>query len=172
MTPGARWGRKLICGVVAGGAGGALMSISTNAEMRLRRRPPSRVPAQTIERFLPVEFGEAAERRLTTVGHIATSAALGATRGVLGMAQIPHGLAASAFTTLAFLPDFVIVPALGDVAPPWRWPAVELGVSVLHHAVYAGATNLAYAAIERRIGQEPLIASRGAGSPGTRPRET
>jgi hypothetical protein len=44
----------------------------------------------------------------------------------------------------------VTLPAL-EVAPPIVfWPKKEIAIDLWHHAVYAGATGLAYALIERR----------------------
>jgi hypothetical protein len=141
---------KVVDGLLAGAAGGVAMSISTNAEMRLRGRPPSRVPAQAVERLVGIELGERAERVLTSVGHVATSAALGLVRGGLGALTPSSRLSGAAFAAIAYLPDFVLLPALGSAPPPWRWSAADIATSALHHAVYATNTNLAYARLSRR----------------------
>lgn len=141
---------KVVDGLLAGAAGGVAMSISTNAEMRLRGRPPSRVPAQTVERLVGIDLDERAERLLTSVGHVATSAALGLGRGGLGAVTGSSRLGGVAFAALAYLPDFVVLPALGSAPPPWRWSAADLATSALHHGVYATTTNLAYARLSRR----------------------
>jgi hypothetical protein len=144
------FGRKMLDGVVSGALGGGAMSISTNAEMRLRGRPPSRVPAQTVERLVGIDLGERAEQLLTTVGHVVTSAALGLARGGLDAGLVGRRAGASAFAVLAYLPDFVVLPALGSAPPPWRWSVPDLATSALHHGVYASTTNLAYARLSRR----------------------
>jgi hypothetical protein len=141
--------RRAADGVLAGVFGGAVMSISTNTEMRLRKRPPSRVPAQTIERLLGIDLDARAEGFLTTAGHVATSAVLGAVRGVIDAAGVPRRLGAAAFAALAYLPDFVVIPALGNAPAPWRWSVADLATSALHHGVYAAGTNAAYARISR-----------------------
>jgi hypothetical protein len=135
-------------GLIAGTFGGALMSISTNVEMRVRRRPPSRVPAEAIERLLSINLGKRAEERLVTVGHVVTSAALGVIRGLLTGAGATAPVANAIFAATAFLPDFALMPALGTVEAPWRWRPVELATSAIHHAVYACGTIAAYTAIE------------------------
>jgi hypothetical protein len=139
-------------GVVAGALGGALMSVSTNLEMRLRRRPPSRVPAQTLERFLPLALSERQQERLVTAGHVITSAGLGTLRGLLAMSGLSAGRADAAFAGLAFTPDFVVIPALGGTSAPWRWSRIELVVSGLHHSVYAAGTIAAYRWLAQRSG--------------------
>jgi hypothetical protein len=152
--------RRVADGLLAGVAGGAAMSISTNTEMRLRGRPPSRVPAQTVERLVGIDLDERAEQLLTTAGHVATSAALGVVRGVIDAAGIPRGLGAAAFVSIAYLPDFVVIPALGNAPPPWRWSAIDLATSALHHGVYSAATTVAFARISRRSPPAPRGGSR------------
>jgi hypothetical protein len=49
---------------------------------------------------------------------------------------------------LALIPDVVVVPALGAADAPWRWSASDWVVTVLHHGVYAAATNATYALLE------------------------
>lgn len=142
--------RRLARGLLAGALGGALMSVSTNLEMRLRGRPPSRAPAQAIERLLPVDLDERQELRLVTVGHVLTSGLLGAVRGLLDVAGVSSRAGHGTFAALAVLPDFVLLPALGSVPPPWRWDRVEVATSALHHGVYAAGTALAYRALTRR----------------------
>ena len=34
--------------------------------------------------------------------------------------------------------------------PPWKWTPAEAAVSVLHHAVFAAATNAAYSRLRAR----------------------
>jgi hypothetical protein len=144
--------RELLRGAQAGAVGGTLMSVSTNAEMRLRGRPPSRLPAQALEHALGVDLNRRQEQRLVTVGHVLSSAGLGAARGMLGAAGLSPGRANLAFVPLAFLPDFVIMPVSGSAPPPWRWEPVEILTSLLHHSVYAAGTVGAHECLRRRRG--------------------
>ncbi len=49
---------------------------------------------------------------------------------------------------LSGAPRRVMLPAL-EVAPlAWEMPPEELAIDAFHHAVYAGATSLAYAALD------------------------
>lgn len=139
-------------GMTAGAVGGALMSISTNSEMRIRGREPSRVPAKALQRLLPIKLSRRAEERFVTVGHVVSSAGLGAARGALALAPVSAVSADAGFTLLAFAPDFVLIPALGSAPPPWRWKATELGTSALHHGVYAATTSWAFRWLTRRAG--------------------
>jgi hypothetical protein len=144
--------RPLIDGLLAGAAGGAVMSVSTNLEMRLRGRPPSVVPVQTLERILGLYLSRSVEERLVTVGHLLSSAGLGLIRGALDLTPAAPGAQELGFAACAYLPDFALIPIFGDVPAPWRWSGVELATSALHHGVYAAGTIGAYRALSRRSG--------------------
>jgi uncharacterized protein YndB with AHSA1/START domain len=138
-------------GMAAGFAGGMAMSISTNVEMRLRGRPASDAPARALARVLGINAREKKRKqRLMLAGHFGTSVALGIARGGLARGGVRPGSAGAALFGLALLPDAVIVPALGATEPPWDWTAADVAVTVLHHGVYAAATDAAYALLEAR----------------------
>ena len=42
-----------------------------------------------------------------------------------------------------------MLPALGVAPPFWTWGAKEVGIDAFHHLVYAGATGVAYALLDR-----------------------
>jgi len=42
-----------------------------------------------------------------------------------------------------------MLPALDIAPPPWRSPPGELSIDTFHQAVYALATGVAFAALER-----------------------
>jgi hypothetical protein len=42
-----------------------------------------------------------------------------------------------------------MLPALDIAPPPWKSPPKELAIDAFHHAVYAAATGIAYAALEK-----------------------
>ena len=132
-------------GMLAGLAGAAAMSVSTNAEMRLRGRPPSDAPAKALARVLRVKpKGRGRKQALAIGGHVGTSVALGAARGLLDRTGTGSRTSGVVLFVMAMTPDAAVVPALGAALPPWRWTRVEVATSVLHHAVFAAATNAAY----------------------------
>ena len=137
-------------GLAAGAIGGTAMSVATNLEMRIRGREPSRVPVQTIERFLPLDLSRRQEERLATVGHVISSAGFGLLRGLLEATSASAAFANAAFAAAAFSPDFVVIPAIGGAPPPWRWRLVELVTSAVHHGVYASTTVSVYEWLRRR----------------------
>jgi uncharacterized protein YndB with AHSA1/START domain len=137
-------------GALAGMAGAVAMSVSTNAEMRLRGRPPSDAPARAIERLLGIRIrGRRARMRAAAAGHVVASVGVGSARGAIDAAGMPARAAGAATLALALVPEIVVVPALGAAEPPWRWSAVEAAISVAHHAVYAAAVIGAYEALAR-----------------------
>ncbi len=144
-------------GALAGLAGATVMSASTNAEMRLRGRPPSYAPAETIGRLFGVSTrGERRKKLLGMVGHVATCVVLGVARALLDRLGLGPRSSAVALFGLAMAPEIVVVPALGAAHPPWEWGAEETAISVLHHGVFAAGTTAAYellAARAWRVGQ-------------------
>jgi uncharacterized protein YndB with AHSA1/START domain len=137
-------------GALAGLVGAAAMSVSTNAEMRLRGRPPSDAPAKALSRVLRVKSRGRRKQLLGAGGHVGTAVALGVTRGLLDRAGASPRTAGILLFATAMTPDAVVVPALGASSPPWRWTRVDAAVSVLHHAVFATATNAAYGRLRGR----------------------
>jgi hypothetical protein len=138
-------------GVAAGFAGALAMSVSTNAEMRLRGRPPSDAPARVLSRLLGIDASTRRRKTLLALaGHFGTSLAFGAVRGAMGGAGVRPAPAGGALLGLALLPEVLVVPALGAGPPPWRWSAADSAISVLHHGVYAGTTNAVYGLLDAR----------------------
>lgn len=141
-------------GLLAGAAGSVAMSVSTNAEMWARGRPPSRAPAHALERLLGRRaVRRIGEVRLVTAAHVATGLGLGGVRGLLTGAGVGDPAARPAFLALTLTPDVAAMPALGAAPAPWRWRAADWGVTLLHHGVYAAATEAAFAALRRRGGR-------------------
>lgn len=137
-------------GALAGLAGAMTMSVSTNAEMRLRGRPPSDAPAKAIEQILGTRIkGRRRRLRAAAAGHLVASVGLGCARGGMDAAGVPGAAADAATFALALVPEVVVVPALGASPAPTRWGAAETAISVLHHGVYAGTVIAVYGALAR-----------------------
>jgi uncharacterized protein YndB with AHSA1/START domain len=143
-------------GAGAGCAGALVMSVSTNAEMRLRGRPPSDAPGKAIARLFGIEArGKRQKMALAFAGHMVTSVAIGATRGLMARRGMRPAPAGAALFALAMVPEIVVVPALGAAEAAWRWSAADTATSVLHHAIFAVATNVAYSRLEVRTHPAP-----------------
>lgn len=135
-------------GILAGAAGTVAMTASGTVERIVREgargAPPAEAagPAGGIEP--PVD--EEAEVPLSNLARWAYGIGWGAVRGLLAPLG-PVG-ATAAHLALVWGTALAMLPRLG-VAPSARgWSAAELGIDLLHHAVYATATGLAYAALE------------------------
>ena len=139
----------VLLGLAAGAAGTAAMTISTTAEMRLRGRPASQAPADSIERLTGwAPDSTAGRERLGTVAHAAFGTVLGLVRGAIGALGLREPAASAVFVPVAWAPDLAVVPALGAADPPWRWGAAELAISAWHHVVYVAAAGVAHEALK------------------------
>jgi hypothetical protein len=129
-------------GVKAGLGGAAVMSVSTNLEMRLSGRDASDAPARALERLFGIEVdNKRLEQALVTAAHVATSVSLGVVAAGLRRRLGPL-LAASVLLGASLIPELVVVPALGAAEPPWRWSKQGAAQAELHHTVYAVATAM------------------------------
>jgi hypothetical protein len=138
----------VLLGIAAGAAGTAAMTVSTTVEMKLRGRPPSQAPADSIERLTGWSPGtQEGRERLGTVAHAAFGTLLGLARGAIGALGLGEPAASAAFLPVAWAPDLVVVPALGAADPPWRWGGAELAISGWHHVVYVAVAGVAHEAL-------------------------
>jgi hypothetical protein len=70
-------------------------------------------------------------------------------RGLLAAAGLRPRAATAAHGAAIYGAAQVTLPAL-EIAPPVVfWPKEEIAIDAFHHAVYAAATGLAYALIDR-----------------------
>jgi hypothetical protein len=137
-------------GLFAGAAGTAAMTVSSTLEMRIRGRPASNAPAEAAGKVLGVEpTGEKEQARFSNLVHWGYGTGWGAVRGLIGGAGLEGPQAAAAHFGAVWGAEQVMLPALGVAPPFWKWGAKEVAIDALHHLVYAGATSLAYAALDR-----------------------
>jgi hypothetical protein len=123
--------------LITGSAGAVAMAVTTALDMRLRGRPASAVPAQALARVPGLEgFARRHEALVSWAALPVTAVAAGALRERL---TSPLGFAAA-----ISLPDLVLGTVVAGSPPPWRWPPLELALSVAHHAAFAGAAEAAH----------------------------
>ncbi len=150
-----RW--EVLRASLAAGAGGTLaITASTTIEMRLRGRPASSAPADTVERILRRRLDPRTRKAAGTAAHLAAGLVLGLPRAMLTRAGIREPLATALFLPVVWAPDVAIVPALGVADPPWRWGAAEIAISGLHHVAYALGAAVALAALSEPVPRTPL----------------
>lgn len=138
----AELGRGLLAGLI----GTAAMTVSSTLEMKLRKRAPSRTPSQAAGKVLGVKpRDEDGEARFANLVHFGYGTAWGLARALLGVLGVRgRALAPLAHLAAVWGTEAVMLPALGVAPPVARWSARQIGIDLLHHAVYAGATDAAY----------------------------
>ncbi len=126
------------------------MTLSSTVAAKLRDRDASSAPADAAGKVLGVQpRDEAGEARFSTVAHWSYGTSWGAVRGLLSAAGLRGPSAAVAHFAGVWGSAQVMLAAL-DIAPlPWESLREEVAIDAFHHAVYAIATGLAFAGLER-----------------------
>ncbi len=142
-------------GLVAGCIGTAAMTISSTVEAKIRDREASSAPADAAAKVLGIKpEGEKEKARFSNLVHWSYGTGWGALRGVLGALGLPAPVAGLAHYATVWGSGLVMLPAL-EVAPPLEeWGREALGVDAFHHAVYAGATSVAYRYLDRHTSRQ------------------
>jgi hypothetical protein len=145
-TVGSSMGKGLLAGVI----GTAAMTLSSSLEARIRHRAASSAPARATAKVLGIkEFeDEIAAARFNDLSHWGYGTGWGVVRGLLAAAGMSPRAATAAHGAAVWGSAQVALPAL-EVAPPLVfWGRKEIAIDLLHHAVYATATGLAYRLID------------------------
>ena len=138
-------------GLFAGFVGTAAMTISSTVEAKLRHRAASSAPARATAKVLGIkEFeDDLAKARFNDLSHWGYGTGWGVVRGLLAAVGLSPRGATAAHGAAVWGSALVTLPAL-EVAPPIVfWPKAEIAIDIWHHAVYAGATGLAYRLLDR-----------------------
>jgi hypothetical protein len=148
--------RALWQGLVAGAAGGVVMTLGEKAEQALTGRPDSHVPGRVLERLagLPERPGRQ-PLPVNWAMHFGQAALLGVLRSVMAQAGLRGPVASAKFAVVRLTNDQILENATGVGAPPSTWPRKELVVDLLHKAVYAFATGAVADALAARDGLGP-----------------
>ena len=132
-------------GLFAGVAGTAAMTVSSTLEMKIRDRQASDAPAEAAGKVL----GDSEQARFSNLVHWGYGTLWGTVRGLIDAAGLKGKEAAAAHFLAVWGSEQVMLPALGAATPLWQWGAKEVAIDAFHHLVYAGATGVAYAALDR-----------------------
>jgi hypothetical protein len=148
--------RVLWQGLVAGTAGGVVMTLGEKIEQGITGRPDSHVPGRVLQRLtgIPERPGKqpvAVNRAM----HFGQAALLGIVRSVMAHAGLRGPVASAKFAVIRLTNDQILENATGVGAPPRTWPRTELVVDVLHKVVYALATGAVADALASRDGPGP-----------------
>jgi hypothetical protein len=138
-------------GLLAGAAGTAAITASQMIAMRLHDgRGSSDAPVEAAEKVLGVEpVDEAHAEQVNNLIHWAYGTGWGAVRGLLSAVGLGPAPATAAHFGLVWGAAATMLPALRIAPPPTEWPPSEIAEDAWHHLVYAVATGLAYAALDR-----------------------
>ena len=137
-------------GLFAGAAGTVAMTASSTLEAKLRERGSSSAPADAAGKVLGVQpRDEDGQARFSNIVHWGYGTSWGAVRGLLQVAGLDGGKAAAAHFAAVWGSAQVMLPALEVAPPPWKSEPKEIAIDALHHAVYAVATGVAFAALDR-----------------------
>ncbi|GAB2689333.1 hypothetical protein GCM10027037_10110 [Mucilaginibacter koreensis] len=136
-------------GILAGLAGTLAISISQAIEMKITGREASEAPvkvASEVTGAAPANEGE--KDKLSNEIHWAYGTAWGVARGLIGLTGL-KGIPATLLhfgavwgTEQVMLPKYDVAPPINEEEPK------EIGIDVLHHAVYAIAAGLVYDALD------------------------
>lgn len=143
-------------GLVAGAAGGVVMTLGEKIEQALTGRPDSHVPARVLQRLTGLD--ERPGKQPLAVNwamHFGQAAVLGVVRSVMAHAGLRGPLSSAQFAVVRLTNDQILENATGVGAPPQTWPRAELVVDLLHKAVYALATGVVADALAARGGPGP-----------------
>ncbi|MFJ8187677.1 hypothetical protein [Streptomyces sp. NPDC096105] len=149
--------RALWQGLIAGTAGGVVMTLGEKLEQAVTERPDSHVPARVLQRLtgLPEHPGRQ-PLPVNWAMHFGQAALLGVLRSVMAQAGLRGPVASAKFTVARLTNDQILENATGVGAPPPTWPRRELVIDVLHKTVYAFVTGAVADALARRsIGPGP-----------------
>ncbi|MDT9685079.1 hypothetical protein RND61_23905 [Streptomyces sp. TRM76323] len=148
--------RALWQGLVAGAAGGVVMTLGEKVEQRLTGRPDSHVPARVLERL--TGMAERPGRQPVPVNwamHFGQAAVLGVLRSVMAHAGLRGPWSSAQFAVVRLTNDQILENATGVGAPPTTWPRGELVVDLVHKAVYAFVTGAVADALAAADGPGP-----------------
>jgi hypothetical protein len=137
-------------GLFAGLAGTVAMTASSTLEMKLSGRAASETPAEAAEAVLDVEpKDEEAEARFSNLVHWGYGIGWGSVRGLLASAGLTGPAATVTHLGLLWGSEQLVLPALNVSAPVFKYGGKATATDLLHHTVYAAATGLAYAYLDR-----------------------
>ena len=135
-------------GLIAGLAGTAAITISQAIEMKITQRKASKTPAKAIEKLFDIGPEPGAEKSLSKEVHWTYGTLWGSARGILSLCGL-NGYAATASHFAAIWGTALAVETQLDLAPSLEeWEPKEIGMSILHHMVYAVVAGWVYDAID------------------------
>lgn len=139
-------------GLFAGLAGTAAMTIVQMIEMKIMKRPGSTVPADGLEKVMPVKAPEDQKEKmkLAQMVHFAYGTTWGIPLGIMDQAGIHNTLASISHFGAVWGTALTLLPKQNLSPPISEWDKQTLLLDAMHHAVYATAAGLTYHVISRK----------------------
>ncbi len=136
-------------GILAGLAGTLAISISQAIEMKITGREASEAPVKVASQVVDVKpTNDEQKEKVGTEIHLAYGTAWGVARGLIGLTGL-KGIPATLLHFAAVWGTEVIMLPKYDAAPPvTEEKPKDIGIDILHHAVYAVTAGLVYDALD------------------------
>ncbi len=141
----------ILMGMAAGLVGTVIMTISETLESRVTAREPSTVPGQVGSKLLGRPLDGDSPKQLNGVVHWTHGIAMGAVRGLLGLAGLGALLATVLHFLIVWAGDVVLYRTLGIAPMPWRWTGQELITDLFHKGIYALATGITFELLRNAV---------------------
>ena len=142
-------------GMAAGFAGTLAMTAAQMLEMKITGREASPMPAKAVEKVFALQpENKGAEARLGTLVHFAYGTSWGAVRGILHTLGLSPVQAMAGHWSVVQSTEAVMLPALKLTPPVTQWGGKQVAQDTLFHAVYAGATELAFEYLQRDLDRD------------------
>ena len=141
-------GAAIGIGIVAGLIGTVAMTISQMIEMKIDKREPSDTPLKAVSKTLGVK--PSSEEQKATVSseiHYTYGTAWGIARGLISLTGLKGWPATLLHFAAVYSAELIMLPSLKVAPPVTKEKPKEIAIDVLHHAVYAAATGLAFDAL-------------------------
>lgn len=148
-------------GLFAGLAGTAIMTVGQMIEMKITQRPGSTVPAEGVEKVMPVKAPKSKQdkMKLAQMTHFAYGTAWGIPLGVMNQAGIPAVLASISHFGAVWGTALTMLPKQNLAPPVTEWDSKTILIDVMHHGIYALAAGLTYHAISKEAKRQPMLMS-------------
>jgi hypothetical protein len=130
-------------GLLAGLAGTAAITLSQMIEMRITKRKPSTTPIDAASKVLDITaVSDTKKTAVSQEVHWAYGTTWGIARGIISMTGLKGWAADLAHFASIWGASLVMLPSLKVAPPVTEEKPKQIGIDVLHHAVYAIATGL------------------------------
>lgn len=136
-------------GLLAGLAGTAVITISQMIEMHITKRKASEAPVKVAKQVIDIKPStEESKEKVSQEIHWAYGTSWGIARGLIGLTGLRGIPAIAAHFAAIWGTALIMLPAFKAGPKVTEEDVKTIAIDVMHHAVYATATGLAYDALD------------------------